>query len=307
TDRVGRNDNFFMLGGHSLLVVKLTGIVRSRLGLDMKMRTLFEAPTIAELVQRICGKSADNSEVAFNVLLPLKSKGNRSPVFCIHPIFGLSWSFFGLSKHLHSEQPLFGLQSRGINGDGQPASSIGEMVQDYMDQIVKVQSQGPYHLLGWSFGGSIAHSLAAHFEKLGETVGLLTLLDSTPDYSDIPDDIDVDQGRDLYTEHLVRSSDNSSIEERKALWEKTQHVYRNNLRLAKQFSPSFYSGDMVFFRAADSAVDPSAWAQFTQGKIELHAIDWNHLEMDKPGSLEEIGRVVAVKLEESHQRQTLDV
>ncbi|KAF9168655.1 hypothetical protein BGX20_011251 [Mortierella sp. AD010] len=306
-DRVGRNDNFLTLGGHSLLVVKLTGIVRSRLGLDMEMRSLFEAPTVAELVLCICEKSTGNQEVSFNVLLPLKSKGNRSPVFCIHPVFGLSWSFFGLSKHLHLEQPLYGLQSRGINGSGQPASSIDEMVQDYMDQIVEVQPQGPYHLLGWSFGGSIAHSLAAQLEKLGETVGLLALMDSTPHYTHIPDDIDVDHCGDIYAEHLARSSDKSSMEVGKALWEKTEHVYMNNMRLAKQFSPSVYAGDMIFFSAVDSAVDPSAWAQFTIGKIELHAIDWSHLEMDKPEPLAEIGRVLAAKLEESHQRQKLFV
>ncbi|KAF9343174.1 hypothetical protein BGX26_006139, partial [Mortierella sp. AD094] len=165
-DRVGRNDNFFMLGGHSLLAVKLTGIIRSRLNLDIKMRVLFEAPAIAELVPRICEKSADSQEVAYNVLLPLKSQGRRPPLFCIHPVFGLSWSFFGLSKHLHLKQPLYGLQARGINGNGQPASSVDEMVQDYMDQMVRVQPQGPYHLLGWFFGGSIAHSLVAQLEKL---------------------------------------------------------------------------------------------------------------------------------------------
>ncbi|KAF9348047.1 hypothetical protein BGX26_000500 [Mortierella sp. AD094] len=306
-DRVGRHDNFFMLGGHSLLAVKLAGYVGSRLGLHLKLQTLFEAPTIAELTQHILQDRVDKQEGAFDVLLALKSQGNRPPLFCIHPIFGLGWSFARLSRHLHSEQPLYALQSRGINGNGKLASSIMEMVWDYIDQILQVQPRGPYNLLGWSFGGSIAHSIAVQLENLGEKVTLLALMDSTPDYSMISDDTEVDQ-EDFYSKHLARFNDNSTTEEGREMLERVQDVYRNNIELTKQFSPSVYTGDMTFFSATGSSlvIDPLIWSQFTLGKIKVHQVECGHLEMDKPGSMSKIGAVLATELEESYQQWRLD-
>ncbi|KAF9097600.1 hypothetical protein BGX27_000940 [Mortierella sp. AM989] len=299
-ERVGRHDNFFMLGGHSLIAVKLIGIVRSKLGLDLKLQTLFEAPTIAELMPRIIENPNNKQEEVFDVLLPLKSQGNRPPIFCIHPVFGLSWSFIGLSKHLHSEQPLYALQSRGLDGNGQPASSIEEMVWDYIDQILQVQPRGPYHLLGWSFGGSIAHSMAVQLENLGEKVTLLALMDSTSDYSMLPKNTEVGQDESHYSEHLARSSDRNTVEEGKELWRMTRDVYVNNMRLARQFTPSVYTGDMLFFRASESAstLDPSMWAPFTLGEIEVHQVKCEHLEMDKPKPIAEIGHILATRLED---------
>ncbi|KAF9193801.1 hypothetical protein BGZ49_003243 [Haplosporangium sp. Z 27] len=302
-DRVGRNDNFFMLGGHSLLAVKLTGVVRSRLNLELKLQDLFEAPTIAELATRILESNVGIQEDVFDVLLPLKPQGNRPPLFCIHPVFGLGWSFFGLSKHLHKEQPLYAIQSRGINGNGELASSIQEMVWDYINQIMMVQPRGPYNLLGWSFGGSIAHSIAVQLENLGEKVSLLALMDSQPDYSALPDNVDIDQDTDVFAEHLARASDKNTVEEGKELWDKTQHVFKNNMKLTEQYSASTYSSDIIFFSATDSELplDPLRWTKFALGRIEVHEIKCKHLEMDKSGPMSEIGSILATKLEELYQ------
>ncbi|KAF9353703.1 hypothetical protein BGX26_008545, partial [Mortierella sp. AD094] len=308
-DRVGRHDNFFMLGGHSLLAVKLIGHVSSRLGLSLKLQTLFEAPTIAELTPRILENHTDRQEREFDVLLPFRSQGNRPPLFCIHPVVGLGWGFAHLSKHLHPEQPLYALQSRGINGNGQLASSIDEMVLDYMDQIRKVQPVGPYHLLGYSFGGSIAHSLAMQLENLGEKVALLALMDSTPDYTSPSANIDVDHQGDIHAVYFARDSDKNTLEEGKAIWKMVENVFRNNMKLARQFLPSIYSGDMTFFRASESVsiLDPLSWAPFTLGTIEVHELECGHLELDKPEPMAKIGRVLAMKLEELHHQQKLGV
>ncbi|KAF9173544.1 hypothetical protein BGX20_002851 [Mortierella sp. AD010] len=302
-NKIGRHDNFFTLGGHSLIAVKLTGKIKSQFGIDLRLQTLFRAPTIAQLSPYICQKSHESQESAFNVLLPLKPQGNRLPLFCIHPVFGLSWSFIGLSKHLHSEQPIYALQSRGINENEQVAGSIEEMIWDYIDQILQIQPQGPYHLLGWSFGGSIAHGMAVQLNNLGEEVALLALMDSTSDYSKLSE---VELDGDFYAEHLARSSDKNTAEEGIALWERAQNSIRNNVKLARQFSPSVYGGNMLFFSATGSTpvLDPSCWESFTLGGIELCEIGCEHLEMDKAEPMAKIGRVLAVKLEESNQIQT---
>ncbi|KAF9342653.1 hypothetical protein BGX26_007083, partial [Mortierella sp. AD094] len=299
--RVGRNDNFFMLGGHSLLAVKMTNRVHSMLGMGASLHALFEAPTIAGFASRIVQDGVDR-EGTFDVLLPLKPHGSRPPLFCVHPVFGFGWSYITLSKHLHPDQPLYALQARGIDGDAQLAISIEEMTLDYIAQIRRIQPQGPYHLLGWSFGGAIAQSMAVQLESLGEDVALLALMDSRAEYSTISVDIETTIGQDgnTYAEHLSRSGNKNTLEEGKALWGRARHVIKNNLELLIQYSPPVYAGDLVFFSATKSelVIDPSMWKPFTLGTIEVHEVDCEHFEMDKPEPMAEIGLVLAMRLEE---------
>ncbi|KAF9434449.1 hypothetical protein BGZ76_008002 [Entomortierella beljakovae] len=298
-DRVGRHDNFFMLGGHSLLAVRMASQIRSKFGLNMQLHLLFEAPTLALLASRIV-QSGVQHEVAYDTLLPLKPHGSRAPLFCIHPAFGFGWSYVALTQHLHPDQPLYALQSRGIDGNGELAESFDDIVQDYIHQIKRAQPRGPYHLLGWSFGGSVAHSMAVQLVDRGDEVSLLALMDTTTDYSMVSEDIDSDHDEDEYASHLARSSYKNTLEVGKALWMTGRHVLRNNIRLSKQFSPSVFAGNMIYFQAAmsDSVVDPSIWASYIQGTIKAHQVDCTHLEMDKPASMAVIGRILAMNLEE---------
>ncbi|KAG0344279.1 hypothetical protein BG005_001922 [Podila minutissima] len=306
-NRVGRHDNFFMLGGHSLLAVRMINKIRSSLNFSLKLRTVFEATTIEQLA-RILPQQDNIQGDAFSVLLPLKTTGSRSPLFCIHPVLGLSWSFIGLSKHLHEDQPLYGIQARGFDGKGQLASTLEDMAMDYIHPIREIQPHGPYNLLGWSFGGTVAHSMAVQLEKLGEKVDLLVLMDTTADYTRLSP-LDDDQCEASYAELLAQFDNKDTPEEGRALWEMAQHVVKNNAYLANQHSPSVYSGDVLFFSAtvrADEAsdiADPAGWAPFAQGKTEIHEVECKHLEMDKPEPMAEIGRVLYSKLEELQQCQ----
>ncbi|KAF9110508.1 hypothetical protein BGX27_006274, partial [Mortierella sp. AM989] len=347
-ERVGRHDNFFMLGGHSLLAVKLMGLVRFSLGFEMKLRTLFEAPTIAQLVVKL-SEVDDTQEDILGVLMPLRPQGNRLPLFCIHALLGLSWSFTGLLKHLHKDQPIYGLQARGLNGGGQLAESIDDMAKDYIGQIRRIQPHGPYQLLGWSFGGNVAHSMAAQLEKLGERVSLLALMDTTTEYSNLEEEDEKYStethyheqssrpGKELVgdeiellenVERIVRNNldlinqstlsvhadiSGFTLEESKTVLRLGQHVRKNNMRLAEQYSPSVYTGDMLFFNATVPAlenmpiIDPQRWEPFVAGKIDVHEVKCTHIEMDRPEHLAVIGRVLISKLEESYQRQRSNI
>ncbi|MYT77483.1 non-ribosomal peptide synthase domain TIGR01720/amino acid adenylation domain-containing protein [Streptomyces sp. MnatMP-M77] len=114
------------------------------------------------------------------VLLPLREEGSRPPLFCVHPAAGIAWSYAGLTGPLGTDQPLYGLQARGLDGSRVLPGSIAEMATDYVTQIRTVQPTGPYHLLGWSFGGVVAHEMAVQLQRMGEEVGLLAVLDSMP-------------------------------------------------------------------------------------------------------------------------------
>lgn len=105
------------------------------------------------------------------VLLPLREEGGRPPLFCVHPAAGIAWSYAGLSGPLGSDQPLYGLQARGLDGSQVLPGSVAEMAADYVAQLRTVQPAGPYHLLGWSFGGIVAHEMAVQLQRAGRRSG----------------------------------------------------------------------------------------------------------------------------------------
>ncbi|KAF9566389.1 hypothetical protein EC968_003794 [Mortierella alpina] len=306
-ERVGRNDGFFVLGGYSLLAVRMISRVRAMLGLDLSLRTLFEAPTIAELAPRLLATGVAHDE-SYDVLLPIKPQGSRPPLFCVHPGTGLSWCYTGLSAQLDMDQPLYGLQARGLIDNGNMASSLDEMVLDYVDQIRRIQPHGPYHLLGYSFGGLVAHTMASYLEKQGEQVALVALMDTRADYQTMSQE---EEGENQQEHVLIRtlsknrnliSPDMISPILKKAL----QAVDINNSKLGKLQAPRVTSGDLVIFRATvmenedRTVLDPNAWKPYVQGSIEVCDVKCAHDFMDMPEATAMISQVLNQKLRQSH-------
>ncbi|KAF9345234.1 hypothetical protein BGX26_003378 [Mortierella sp. AD094] len=181
-DQVGRFDNFFMLGGNSLLAVKMIGQVRANLGSELKLHILFGMPTIAMLAAELSrSNSGGSQENLLGVLVPFRAQGNRTPLFCVHAVLGFSWYYMRLLEHVAIDQPIYGIQARGLDGVGLLADSMDSMAADYIGEIRKVQPHGPYQLLGWSLGGNVVHTMASMLTKMGEKVDLLAVMDAIPD------------------------------------------------------------------------------------------------------------------------------
>ena len=110
--------------------------------------------------------------------------GNRPPFFCIHGLTGDAFWFGHLVPYMDPNQPLWGLQSRGLDGVSQPLKTIEEMAALYIKEIRSIQSEGPYYIGGYSFGGSVAYEMACQLEEQGYPVGLLAILDHATPNSD---------------------------------------------------------------------------------------------------------------------------
>jgi amino acid adenylation domain-containing protein len=295
-DRVAVDDNFFELGGHSLLAVRLVGAIKSALGVELSIGSLFQAPTVARLSQLIDVSDATSTET---VLLPIRANGAEPPIFFIHPGVGLSWCYVGFARHLRG-LPIYGLQARAVSDAKLLAPTLTDMALDYIEQIRKVCPQGPYRLAGWSFGGNVAHTMAAMLGAAGAEVELLALIDSYPYAGKPPGSTGSEQTLDLATMrglHLNGTALSGVDDERAAA---LAAVLAHNKVLAEEHEPLLFHGDVLFFRATghpDTAeLKPSAWQPFIMGSMRTHAIAAGHYEMMQPEPQARIAEVLGLEL-----------
>jgi thioesterase domain-containing protein len=286
-DEIGVEDDFFVLGGHSLLVTTLISRLRAEHGMKLAVRDFFGTPTVRGLVARLRADSLPET------VLPLRAEGSRFPLFCVHPVAGLSISYSTLAEHLGPDQPVYGLNARGP--DALPAS-VEEMAEDYLASIRAVQADGPYHLFGWSFGGQVAHAIATRLQSEGHEVALLAIADSYPRIEgEAFEPLDDTEAMALLTEYF----DFASADARRAVTDTLDRqvdVIVNNVKLMSEFVPSGFRGDCVFFvadrtRMADE-FHPGRWQPYISGHLETVEVASEHRGMMSPEPAARIASVL---------------
>jgi thioesterase domain-containing protein/aryl carrier-like protein len=313
---VGADDDFFQLGGHSLMVVTLVARLRSR-GVSVQVRDVMAAPTASGLVGRMGLTSMRDS---LDVLLPIRAGGSRPPFFCVHPGGGLSWSYMPLARYVPDDTPLYGLQAAGLDGRTPMAGSIPEMAAQYVEQIRAVQPDGPYHLLGWSFGGVPAHEIAVQLEAAGEDVGALVIMDSYPVTRDgdragartvnvTPPDAGGEQPAAPDPEADPRKNPELRLarlrEENGALLGGLSddelmlllRVFRNNAEIMGEHVPGRFGGDALLLVADESRPADSAtaerWRSHVAGEIAEVRLPCKHSDMVRPEMLGQVWTAIA--------------
>ncbi|MEU5843665.1 non-ribosomal peptide synthase/polyketide synthase [Rhodococcus sp. NPDC047139] len=313
-DRVGTDDDFFDLGGTSLLATRLLPALGERLGRRVPIAAIFTHPTPAELAAALGSADPGAADVddAFRVLLPLRP-GTGPALFCIHPAAGLAWPYSTLAHRLDDDRPVYGLQLPTLSG-GARHDTVTALARHYVREIVRVQPHGPYHLLGWSLGGVVAQAVAVELRRAGALVDTLALLDShltvgaapaigtremlrdlglavdgtTPSFADAAAALDeaFGGGTGLTAGHLERLAAGST----------------DTTRAVRRHEPDIFDGDALFFTAARSeAPTPAvaAWHNVIAGEIHQYRLDCDHHEMVTDPAVETIVAVLAARLSES--------
>ncbi|BAY05184.1 amino acid adenylation domain-containing protein [Anabaena cylindrica PCC 7122] len=174
---IGLSDNFFDLGGYSLLALRLFAQINEIFGKNIPLAYLFQSPTIKQLAHVLRQEGCSTSWFS---LVPIQTKGSKPPFYYIHTASGGLIHSLNLLSKLDADQPVYGLQAQGLDGKKSPHTCIEDMASHYIKEIQTVQPHGPYLLGGWCAGGVIAYEMAQQLYAQGETVELLTIFDAFP-------------------------------------------------------------------------------------------------------------------------------
>ncbi|MFE5789874.1 amino acid adenylation domain-containing protein [Rhodococcus erythropolis] len=291
---VGADDNFFELGGNSLSAMRVVTKLRMSLAREIPLQWLMTEPTPASIAIRV--DSGQESSGALDVVFPIRTTGDRPPVFFVHPIVGLAWSYAGLAPYIDSATPMYGIQTPAVSSADPLPESIEFTAARYLEEVRKIQPEGPYHFAGWSLGGVIAHSMAVLLQAAGESVDSLVMLDSFAHAAEDGEGSDADDDADMGLEFAHAMGELTSEDVGRLVF-----AARHNDTLMQAHQPGIFDGDVLYFTAAlddpwlNRGVD--SWRAYVSGDIVNHPVECTHWDITSPAALETVGPLMAHNLE----------
>jgi amino acid adenylation domain-containing protein len=322
-ERAAAHDDFFSLGGSSLMAVQLGARLREVLQVELSADVLLETSTVrglAALAAESRGAGANGGRPRSSLVRLQAGAAGRRPLFMVHQVGGHVFTFRALARSLGADRPFYGLRSRGLEEGEEPLGCLEQMASHYLDLIREVQPSGPYLIGGASMGGMVAFEMAQRLRAAGEEVALLALLD-TPCADQMParpvDDAEfvdaVFAGRvALSREELAgltaeeqlahacakaRASDPSGgldLPEARRLF----RVLQGNVAALFDYAPRPYPGRLLFFRARQRRPnDPPRpeipWIELAEHGIEIVLAPGDHETMHVPPNVEAIAERLA--------------
>jgi amino acid adenylation domain-containing protein len=296
-DKIGIHDNFFELGGHSLLGIRMMGEIEQKTGAKLDYPTLFRASTISQLAKVIM---SEDLNLEWPIVVPLNEKGNKTPLFLIHMHNGNIQRWRVLLKYFDKDQPVYAIQPRGLDEKYDYHYSIEELADFYIQEIKKIQPQGPYRIAGLCFGGTTAFEIARQLNKKGDKAEKVIMINnyappanpmqykiretwdefkgmSFEDKLDFALEKTKNAGKKVLSK-ITRVFDSSAPEETKVL-AKTKPDIRwvHSVALLKYQPDSIYDGDVILIKTGEEVAkhydDTLGWKRLISGKIEMHKIE----------------------------------
>ncbi|MEZ7003784.1 amino acid adenylation domain-containing protein [Streptomyces sp. AD55] len=332
---IGADDDFFDLGGNSIGAVRFAARV-AKDGIALAAAEVFTRRTVAalslladgrgtarHLTDQVRGAGRAPEEEVFAPVLPIRSTGDRAPLFCLHGGLGLSLPYLGLAAHIDEQRPIHGLQAPQVAG-GPPAETLEALAEGYLERVRAIQPVGPYHLMGWSFGGLLAHRMALRLQEEGERLAYVANLDAFP-YDAGTDGSPAGREELLsrfleYVGHDRAQGTPTGTDEVVAVLrrqggvfarltapdvERLIDVMAHHADLATRFTPGRLDGDMTLFAATAGPDAPTAaaaaarWAPHVTGRITVHEVPYAHEYLMHPEPQTAIGRVIDIELRRS--------
>ncbi|MEH1866381.1 MAG: amino acid adenylation domain-containing protein [Nostoc sp.] len=172
-ENLGVKDNFFDLGGHSLLVPYLIAQIKQQFSKDIPLVTVYQHPTIEELAEVL---QKDAGVFSWSPLVALQPQGSNPPLFCLPGSGSHAFYLYNLSRCLGCDQPFYSFQANHL---GREIAPVEDMASEYIQALQAVQPQGPYFLAGHSSGGRVAYEMAQQLLRQGQAIALVAILDTT--------------------------------------------------------------------------------------------------------------------------------
>lgn len=174
---IGRNDNFFDLGGNSLLGIRLLSGIERALNIRVPVAVIFQGQTVAAMAITL----ADNNEIDLHLrAVAVQPHGDLPPLFFIPGVNGNVIGYEEFATGLGQDRPLYGLRSVGLEGESDPLNDLPSIARHFVADVKKVQPQGPYNFVGFCIGGIVAFEMAQQLKAEGEEVEFLGLIDTWP-------------------------------------------------------------------------------------------------------------------------------
>jgi amino acid adenylation domain-containing protein len=306
------DDDFFRMGGNSLVAARLFAQIDKRFGKRLPLVTILQARSVRKLAALLHAND-ENWRMAWSSCVPLKTSGTLEPFFIVHALGGNVVGYQELASHLPFDQPVYALQAKGLDGKSSIAHSVEEMAAHYVNAMRTIQPEGPYYLGGWSAGGRVAYEMACQLAAAGQKVAIVVIFDAS-----------IERSKGSAPQRLVRLArwnlyslrqSGLSAYARKKIWNLRKHVKIASydvrrrfskpkgdppemwltvqdafLRALRHYRPGTYGGDVCVFRTRDAQYfspgdEGLGWPDIVTGEIGFRDVPGSHDTIFQPPHL----------------------